>query len=380
MKILFLTTWYFPNNTGAAVVMHNLVKNINRNYVHGVVTSANNFYDKFEIIDNINVYKIFNFQYLFIPRIRTYVNDIAFRFEAQKVKRIIKNNNITHVVGVYPDLKFLELANFVSKTDDVKFIPYLHDTVVEGLSHTRFKKISKTIQKDVFKESSKILVMSEGMKKLYSQKYGINTIPIVHSFSEEIEVKKINKDKINESLFWGGSIYSINKECLKRIEESCLNLNLQLTLSAACTKKKLNRMGFKMKNISILPFLSRKDYIKNIEVQKALVLAIDWPDESPVHEDELRTIFPTKTIEYLISGRPIIVHCPANYFLSEFFKKNGCGIVINDRCIDKMCDQIDLAFSKNDNIEEMILNAYNTAKMFKIDNVKADFEKTIYKL
>ena len=38
--------------------------------------------------------------------------------------------------------------------------------------------------------------------------------------------------------------------------------------------------------------------------------------------DEFRTIFPTKTIEYLISGRPMLAHAPADAFLTQFLQAN----------------------------------------------------------
>ena len=43
--------------------------------------------------------------------------------------------------------------------------------------------------------------------------------------------------------------------------------------------------------------------------------------------EEYRTIFPTKTIEYLISGRPILAHTPPDRFLTRFSRARlprGC--------------------------------------------------------
>ena len=236
--------------------------------------------------------------------------------------------------------------------------------------------MAKLVQNRIFNSSDKIFVMSQGMKDLYKQKYNIETIPILHSFSENID-KNNSKNILENSIFWGGSIYLINKETVKRIHKACLDLNFKLTLSAANKKENLEKMGFEYKNINILPFLSRDEYIKNISNQRALLLSIDWPDESSVHKDELATIFPTKTIEYLISGRPIIVHCPKEYFLSKFFKKYECGIVINQRDIQKIKDKISSALVNKKKLDEIIENAYNASKQFHISNVKSAFESEI---
>ena len=372
-NILFVTTFYPPNNTGASVVMSNLIKELDQETVYGVVTCANSYKDKDETINGKIVHKLFNFQYLFNPRIWFFVRRFTLNSEKKKVVKIIKKEKITHVIGVYPDLDFLEIARSASEVCGVKFYAYLHDTLVEGLSHKRYKNVAKVVQQKMFDTSHKIFVMSEGMKDLYKNKYNVETIPLLHSFSEEVEEKKFNNN-VEKSIFWGGNIYSINKETVKRIHLACTDLDYILTLSAANTYDKLNKLGFVNNNIKILPFLSREDYITILKNQKALLLSIDWPNESAVHKDELGTIFPTKTIEYLISGRPIIVHCPEEYFLAKFFKKHKCGIVLTDRNPQLIKEQIKAVFSDEKKLQEMVKNAYKASKQFHISNVKSVYD------
>ena len=373
-NILFVTTFYPPNNTGASVVMSNLIKELDQDTVYGVVTWANSYKDKDETINGKIVHKLFNFQYLFNPRLWFFVRRFTFNSEKRKVIKLIKREKITHVVGVYPDLDFLEVARSASETCGVKFYAYLHDTLAEGLSHKRYKNIAKVVQQKIFDTSHKIFVMSEGMKDLYKDKYNVETTPVLHSFSEEVEEKELNNETVEKSIFWGGAIYAINKETVKRVHAACKELDYTLTFSAANTPEKLDNLGFENKNIKILPFLSREDYITTVGNQQALLLSIDWPDESAVHKDELGTIFPTKTIEYLISGRPILVHCPEEYFLAKFFKKHQCGIVLTDRDPKKIKEQIESVFNDEKKLKEMVANAYKTSKQFHISSVKSIFE------
>jgi glycosyltransferase involved in cell wall biosynthesis len=373
-NILFVTTFYPPNNTGASVVMSNLIKELDQDTVYGVVTWANSYKDKDEIINGKIVHKLFNFQYLFNPRLWFFVRRFTFNFEKRKVIKIIKTEKITHVIGVYPDLDFLEISRSASEVCGVKFYPYLHDTLAEGLSHKRYKNIAKVVQQNIFKTSHKIFVMSDGMKDLYKDKYDVETTPVLHSFSENVEEKDLNNDTVEKSIFWGGAIYAINKETVKRVHSACKNLDYTLTLSAANTPEKLANLGFENKNIKILPFLTREDYITTIGNQRALLLSIDWPDESAVHKDELGTIFPTKTIEYLISGRPILVHCPEEYFLARFFKKYQCGIVLTERDPQKIKEHIESVLDDEEKLKVMVANAYKASKQFHISSVKSIFE------
>jgi len=373
-KILFVSAFYAPNNTGTSVVMSNLIKELDQDSIYGVVTWANSYKDIDETINGKIVHKLFNFQYLFNSRLWFFVRRFTFNAEKRKVIKLIKKEKITHVVGVYPDLDFLEIARRASEVCGIKFYAYLHDTIAEGLVHKRYKNMAKIVQQKIFDTSHKIFVMSEGMKNLYKEKYNVETISLLHSFSEEVEEKEFNNNNIEKSIFWGGNIYSINKETVKRIHLACRDLDYTLTLSAANTYDILNNLGFVNNNIKILPFLSREDYITILENQKALLLSIDWPEESAVHKDELGTIFPTKTIEYLISGRPIIVHCPEEYFLAKFFKKHKCGIVLTDRNPQSIKEQIEAVFSDEKKLQEMVKNAYKASKQFHISNVKSVYE------
>jgi glycosyltransferase involved in cell wall biosynthesis len=373
-NILFVTTFYPPNNTGASVVMSNLIKELDQDTVYGVVTWANSYKDKNETINGKIVHKLFNFQYFFSPRLWFFVRRFIFNYEKIKMIKLIKKEKITDVVGVYPDLDFLEIARSASEVCGVKFYAYLHDTLAEGLGHKIYKNMAKIVQQKIFDTSHKIFVMSEGMKDLYKEKYNVETIPLLHSFSEEVDEKEFNNNNIEKSIFWGGAIYAINKETVKRIHLACTDLDYTLTLSAANTYEKLTNLGFENNNIKVLPFLSREDYITILGNQKALLLSIDWPDESAIHKDELGTIFPTKTIEYLISGRPILVHCPEEYFLAKFFKKHKCGIVLTDRDPQAIKEQIETVFSDEKKLQEMVKNAYKASKQFHISNVKSVFE------
>ena len=119
----------------------------------------------------------------------------------EKIIKLIKQKNITHVVGVYPDLDFIELARSASNIANVKFYSYLHDTIYEGLKHTSYKKLSKNIQSKVFKTSQKVFVISDGMRDLFDQKYNIKAITLPHSFSENMIEKFMIK--ILKNQFFG---------------------------------------------------------------------------------------------------------------------------------------------------------------------------------
>jgi len=71
----------------------------------------------------------------------------------------------------------------------------------------------------------------------------------------------------------------------------------------------------------------------------------------------LSTCFGIKSYEYIQSCRPILVHCPGDYYTSKFFREAGAGIIV---------DRLDASFLENE-IDEFILN-YDQKSQFVVKN------------
>ncbi|HWC25536.1 MAG TPA: glycosyltransferase, partial [Solirubrobacteraceae bacterium] len=62
--------------------------------------------------------------------------------------------------------------------------------------------------------------------------------------------------------------------------------------------------------------------------QEAQVLFLPLAFDSP-YPDVVRTSAPAKMAEYLAARRPILVHAPADSFVSSYFRRHGCGVVVD---------------------------------------------------
>ena len=61
-----------------------------------------------------------------------------------------------------------------------------------------------------------------------------------------------------------------------------------------------------------------------------LYLPLAFEDTGSLTTDALQYSFPTKSLDYLLAGPPILVHCPAEFELSRFFRERECAHVLND--------------------------------------------------
>jgi hypothetical protein len=311
LKLVFVVGYYPPFSGGTGVIIKNLISGLPKGIVVGIATNDFKGLPDFEVDFDIPICKLFKLHKFLSHRGEKFIRKILFYNELIKLKRFVKKIDATYVIGVYPDYEFLSLANKCADSLKLNFVPYLHDTIAEGLSHTAYKNLAKKLQKNIFENKGKLLVMSDGMKELYEKKYGIKSTPIRHSYPEFHESSKFETHNIENKIFWGGEIYSINKNSFNRINNARLGCSLEMEIASRITESNLKILGISTEKLEINLY-SRKAYINGLRKKGFLLLALDWPDESVVHQDELATIFPTKTVEYLAAGRPIIVHCPQN--------------------------------------------------------------------
>ncbi|MDZ7846848.1 MAG: glycosyltransferase [Owenweeksia sp.] len=374
MRLLVVSSHFPPRPGGSSVIMHNLLKGLNQKDIVGVITQD---YGGEPLNETYPIYYFFGLQRKLNHRGSFYVKELLFKKELRRLIKLIIANQVTHVLGVYPDFIFLRLAYHASLKTDVKLIPYLHDTIAEGLSHTKYRKSAKVLQEKLFRYCPDIFVMSEGMHRLYLQKYNKQTQVLTHSFPEDIsDLQKVNYDRISEAVFWGGAIYGINKNAVFRIIEAAKNKGMRVNIAASISEARAKRLGLIQDHVNWDSY-SREDYLKLLREQKILILALDWPEESAVHRDELSTIFPTKTIEYLAAGRPIIVHCPNNYFLAKYLQENNCAYVVSCRKTEEIEKTIDYIQDNTDERDLKIKNAMALVKKFSIEKVVQDFYSVV---
>jgi glycosyltransferase involved in cell wall biosynthesis len=100
----------------------------------------------------------------------------------------------------------------------------------------------------------------------------------------------------------------------------------ELLFCTATDLTELQRLGIRSSRL-------RVTYVSRAEVQRlqseahVLVAPLSHKDCSL---DEVRTVFSTKLLEYLIAGRPIVVFAPAGAYHTESAQKHGWGYVVTE--------------------------------------------------
>lgn len=282
---------------------------------------------------------------------------------------LIERKRARVLVAVYPDYYFLRAAREAAQITGVPWIAYFHDTLVEHQSRNYLAKRARTLQQQVFDEAARILVMSQGMAELFRSKYGVACTPVEHTYPEPIPRTLPEPNDLQRQGFWGGAVYSINQHAVQRVAEALHEIDAPLVIATNQNRAHLERAGVTSPNVAFTFYPERGPYLDALSRQGLLVLALDHPDESTTHEEELGTIFPTKTPEYLASGRPILVHSPEDYFLTRFFREHGCGLVVSERSKQALVEACAFALEDEEALRGMREAALEAAQLFSVDRV-----------
>ena len=326
-KTLFLTIAYPPNPTASAVVHRHLLDQFDPgSFV--VITGFFPGARRAEVPKEVKQHFIYlSFEFLssrahrIIARIQKFTIPLFLHFYISLVKP-------ARIIIGYPDLYWLDICSSVAIKKKIPFIPYLHDTVVEATYFGGSKELAKEVQERIFTRAYNIAVMSEGMRSLYKKKYGLDVVAWEHIYPESPVSFTGQKDN---RAHWSGDVYEVNYKSVIRLNNALGKMGMQFSISNGKTREQLKGFGITGQHLQKVFYPDRADYLKQLSTSKILLLGLNYADECTVHEDELSTIFSTKTPEYLGSGSLIVYHGPAHYFLARFLIENDCGIVIDTR-------------------------------------------------
>ncbi len=158
---------------------------------------------------------------------------------------------------------------------------------------------------------------------------------------------------------------SINESCLDaalRVSEAiALVKGARLTLLSGTPAAVLRRLGMLREGVRH-ESVSRDQLMERL--QQADVVVLPHGFHGALSAEEYRTIFPTRTIEYLISGRPILAHAPGDCYLARFLTEHECALVVAEPSVNAVSQAIERLLSDDVLRRRLVQNALRVAEMF----------------
>lgn len=276
------------------------------------------------------------------------------------------------VFTIYPDMIYLCVGYFASVILRKPLLVYFHNTLVEARPKSSF---AHWLQARVFARAKYVLVMSEGMQKLYEELYpSLRCAPLVHSFNDPLPTFDSVAEGVNSlhtplRIAYSGSINRSNFGAVETTATALCELtDMTFTVYTGTGRATLKRLGLDFPGLTITS-ASRDVLIEKLREADVLLLLHGFTDTNT--ELEIRTIFPTKTIEYMLSGRPIIALLPGDSFLADYLRRHDCAVLVTENDAEQLNAAIREVQANTALRERLVRNALCAVQQFSAPHVAA---------
>lgn len=227
--------------------------------------------------------------------------------------------------------------------------------------------LASIFEPKIIRSAEKIIVTNEGTKEFYIKRYGSNIsskITVIHNSTFAEPYLKFHSPfdpKPPYTILYTGRIYwpqirSI-KNLIKAIE-AIKEMDIVFKIYCPNPPDYLKKLGIReSKKVKILKPLPPEEIPKVQTKADILFLPLSWQTKSP---DIINTATPGKLAEYLISGRPILIHAPPSSFLTKYAKEKNFGLVVDEENIEKLIKGIKKILTNKNFSEKIIENAKRT--------------------
>lgn len=381
MKFAVLSHVLPPSSSGQAMVLHRLLKDLDpesyclisqRDYHNGIgksytVRLPGRYYKiltEFQFRDRIGfLHGFLSPQSTAIRLIDTIIAFLWIFFRSLQIARILRKEKCCAIVVCTADLINLPAGYLASCLVGISFYPYIFDYYSYQWTDLFARFFAKIFEPVILRGASSIIVPNEYLGRELKERYGFVSEVLHNPYdgpSAEMQLPwPLIEGEI--SIVYTGAIYYVHYDAFRNlvaaIERLCRK-DLCLHIYTGDSHSVLQSKGIK----GPVKYHDHLELSESLMVQKhadILFLPLAFASDNP---EIVKTSSPGKMGEYLVSGRPILVHAPADSFVSGYFKQHGCGVVIDEENVDLLADAIQGIIEQNESRCIMVKRAFQCAK------------------
>lgn len=242
--------------------------------------------------------------------------------------------------------------------------------------------MGRLFEKKLLKGAAGVIAPNEFLRSALKARYNIEPV-VIHNPCDLSRYELAYHDKaIGENdeirIVYTGDIYDAHfdafanlLEAIKRTELNNLKLHAYVIRSA----EYLRDNGVGGAALVLHPHAPH-DTIPAIQREAdILFLALAF---HPPYPEGIKTAAPGKTGEYLASGRPILVHAPADSFTAWYFREYECGLVIDTDDPDALARGIEELLTDETLRRRLVANAIARARAdFSVEATREKFAQLL---
>jgi glycosyltransferase involved in cell wall biosynthesis len=295
---------------------------------------------------------------------------------ARRVERLARTERCDAILGIFPNEFFLYAAFAAARRLCIPFYPYFHNTYRENRRGLPLR-FANWFERHVCKTAPLVFVVSAGMQQYYQARYpGVRFETLLHPFNEPLpEFTPPPLPRASLSLALLGTLNESNADAARRLakivnrREDC-----RLTTYSGTDDWYFAKTGVCGPRITH----SRVAYDEvTATLQSHDILLLPHGLSGGWSDAEYATIFPTRTISYLLAGRPILAHTRSDCFLTRWLREHDCAEIVDRADERALSDALDRLRDDTPRREQLVRNACAAAREFHAPVVAAKLREIV---
>jgi hypothetical protein len=226
-----------------------------------------------------------------------------------------------------------------------------------------------------------VFCMSDGMSAFYRRKYPSARVETLqHPIALENIDAKTQATVVYKSepyhLLFTGALNPSNFDAFENILKAFGGVErYELHVCSSMSKRQFDARFGDYTNLSFYGFVA--DEKMNALIAKAHVLILPHGLVGALPTVEYQTIFPTKVISYLGSGKPIFAHVPTDSTIDQYLRSHRVAVVENSPNKVDLLRSMDELLSSSNLRSELKASSAQALKYFNADVVVKRFKSLI---
>ena len=277
--------------------------------------------------------------------------------------KIIRDEKIEHLFGFSDHGPALLSIYLLHKLTRKRFSLHFYDLYYGNNFLWFFRVVAYFLEPRLFKSADRVSVMSEALAKHYQDKYH-REITVLHNcvpLNSLHQPEPVHEHSEPHKIVYTGTIAWAQLQAIRnlvRAVEAIPDRKVVLYLYTPHEKSYLESQGlFESESIVFARGLPEE----MSAIQKSadiLFVGLSFDTRYPLL---INTSSPGKTCEYLISGRPILIHAPKDSYVAEYARKRGFACVVDENDVEALKQGILKLVSDKAYVGQLASNAWETA-------------------
>jgi glycosyltransferase involved in cell wall biosynthesis len=391
MKVAIISYVLPPSDSGQAMVIHRLLKDLDPN-TYCLLSSKDYALDDMQGYSERLPGKYFHLRsapfelkrgHRFgLRAARNLINlPIGILWRAKAIARIVREENCQAIVICTGGLDILDLpaSYLVSRLTGKRFYPYLLDQFMYMVRFAVGKNFLGSLESVFMRGATTVIASNESQQEKLRERYQVESV-VVHNPCDLGAYERARSGVVNRNetgageirIVYTGGVGGLHYGAFRTLvaalgltERKDVKLHLYTTHRAQCEREGIVGpvVYHEHEPVSKMPYIQ----------QQADILFLPLAFETS-HPEIVRTSSPGKMGEFLAARRPILAHAPADSFISWYFRRYECGALVDQNDPHKLADALQSILKDAQLRTQLSDRAWERAKVdFSLDRARTQF-------